>query len=121
MDLLLDEVSHDIVWNNGPLTREFTTQPLTQTVAQRLKIRLLSFKGEWFVNTLYGIPYHQELLGKKPTKARIDRIYQQEILSENGVREIVSFNSTFDKRQYSLQFQVKVSSGETTDVINIIV
>lgn len=119
MDILLDEATHDIVWNNGALTKEFTTQPLVQTVAQRLKIRLLSFKGDWFVNTLYGIPYYQEILGKKPSKSRVDRIFQQEILAEQGVREIVSFNSIFDKRQYSLEFRVKVSTGDVTEVINI--
>lgn len=118
MDLLLGN-DHDAVWNNGPLTKEFTTQPLTQTVAQRLKIRLLTFKGEWFVNTIYGIPYYQELLGKKPSKSRVDRIFQQEILAEQGVREITYFNSTFDKRQYSLEFRVKVSTGDVTEVINI--
>lgn len=119
MDLLLNPTNNDIIWNNGPLLREFTTQPLTQTVGQRLKIRLLTFKGEWFVNTVYGIPWYQEILGKKPSKSRVDRIFQQEILAEQGVREITYFNSIFDKRQYSLEFRVKVSTGDVTEVINI--
>lgn len=119
MDLLLDEVIHDVVWNNGPLTKEYTTQPFTQTVAQRLKIRLLNFKGEWFMDINYGPPYWQEILGMKPNKARVDRIFQQQILLENGVKEIVSFSSTLINRQYSLKFQVKVVSGEVTAPILI--
>lgn len=119
MDILLDEVTHDVVWNNGPLTKEFTTQPFTQTVSQRLKIRLLTFKSEWFMDVNYGPPYWQEILGMKPSKSRVDRIFQQQILLENGVKEIVSFSSTLINRQYSLKFQVKVVSGEVTAPILI--
>jgi len=119
LDILLDEVTHDVVWNNGPLTKEFTTQPYTQTVSQRLKIRLLNFKGEWFMDLNYGPPYWQEILAMKVSKSRVDRIFQQQILLENGVREIVSFSSTLINRQYSLKFQVKVVSGEVTAPILI--
>jgi hypothetical protein len=120
VDFLLDSQTHDVVWNNGTLTKEFTTQPLTQTVGQRLKIRLLSFQGEWFINTVYGVPYWQRLLGVKQTsKAAADLIFQQQILAEQGVKEIVSFNSTFVNRQYSLTFRVRVETGEVTAPIVI--
>lgn len=120
MDLLLDPTSWDVVWNNGPLTKEFTTQPLTQTVGQRLKIRLLTFLGEWSFNTVYGCPYWQRLLGHKQTsKAAADLIFQQQILAEEGVKEIVTFNSTFVNRKYSLSFSVRVVTGEVTAPIVI--
>lgn len=124
MDLLIDTEPTspfygDIVWNNGPLTKEYTTQPLTQTVAQRLRIRLLTFQEEYFLDTTYGVPYFQRILGKKASKASVDLIFQQQILLERGVKEIVSFSSTFQNRQYSLSFSVKVNSGEVTDVISI--
>lgn len=108
------------MWNNGPLTKEFTTQPFTQTVGQRLKIRLLTFLGEYFINTAYGVPYFQSLLGRKQkSKAAIDLIFQQQILAESGVKEIVSFDSTFANRQYSLTFRVKVVTGEITAPITV--
>lgn len=120
MDLLLDPTTWDVVWNNGPLTKEFTTQPLTQTVGQRLKIRLLSFYGDWFMDTTYGVPYFQRLLGVKQTsKAAADLIFQQQILAEQGVKEIVSFDSSFVNRQYSLTFRVSVETGEVTAPIVI--
>lgn len=117
MDLLLNEETHDLVWNNGALTKEFTTQPFTQNVSQRLKIRLLTFRNEWFLDTNYGVPWFQEILGKKPSKSKVDQILQQQILEESGVKEIVSFNSTFQNRQYSLSFSVKVVTGEITSPI----
>lgn len=115
MDFKLDPTSWDIIWRNGPLRKEETTQPLTETVGQRLKIRLLTFQGEWFINTAYGVPYFSRLLGQKQTsKAAADLIFQQQILSEEGVKEIVTFDSTFVNRRYSLVFSVRVVTGEVT-------
>lgn len=120
MDFKLDPDSWDILWRNGPLRKEETTQPLTETVGQRLKIRLQSFLGEWFINTVYGVPYWQRLLGVKQTsKAAADLIFQQQILAEDGVKEIVTFDSTFVNRKYSLSFSVRVVTGEVTAPIVI--
>ena len=118
MDILLDTQTHDAVWRNGPLRKEETTQPFTQTVAQRLKIRLLNWRPEWFMNTDYGVPY-MEILGHKRSKESVDLIFQTEILKEQGVKEIISFESTFQNRQYSLVTQVRVVNGEVTAPIVI--
>lgn len=115
MDLLLDE-NNDLVFINGQTP--VTSYPV-QVVAQRLSIRLRTFLGEWFLNTTYGVPYWQRILGKKTTKAAIDKIFQQQILEEVGVMQITSFNSTFENRQYSLSFRVKVVSGEVSQPITI--
>lgn len=119
MDLLMDYNSKDLVFHNGPLTKEYTTQPFVDTVKQRLFILLHTFMEEWFLDTTYGIPYWQSILGKKTTKSAVDLIFQQKILAENGVKEITEFSSTFVNRVYSLSFRVKVATGEVTDLITI--
>lgn len=119
MDLLLDYESGDLVFHNGPLTPEYTTQPLVHIVQQRLFILLRTFFSEWFMDQSYGIPYFQDMLGIKTTKSRVDLIFQQKILAENGVKEITEFNSTFVNRVYSLSFKVRVNTGEVTDTITI--
>ncbi len=119
MDLLLNYETNDLVFHNGPLTKEYTTQPLVHIVQQRLFILLHTFLGEWFLDTSYGIPYFQDILGFKTTKEKVDLIFQQKILAENGVKEITEFNSTFVNRQYSLSFKVRVNTGEETNVINV--
>jgi len=88
-------------------------------VAQRLQIRLQSFLGEWFINTAYGIPYWQQLLGKKINKTAADRIFQEQILSERGVREITSFSSTLKNRIYEMSFRVRALDGSQTETISI--
>lgn len=114
--LQLDPISPefgDAVFINGPLTAEGVTTERIETVAQRLRIRLLTFMGEWFADVNYGIPYYQRILARKPTKSAVDQIFQQAILAEEGVREITSFSSTYINRVYSATFRVRVDGGET--------
>ena len=124
MDLLLDldplSPSYgDLTWKNGPLTPDYTTQSRVNVVAQRLRIRLLTFREEWFLDTGYGVPYFQRILGHKIKKSAVDLIFQREILAENGVKELTFFESTFENRKYSLSFRVKVTTGEESGLITI--
>lgn len=123
MDLLLnnDPTSPsygDLTFKNGPLTPDFTTQSRVDVVAQRLWIRLRTFRTEWFLDEGYGVPYWS-FLGKKVSKAQVDLIFQREILAEAGVTEITAFESSIKNRQYSMSFRVRVSTGDETDTITI--
>ena len=123
MDLLLDldplSPSYgDLTFKNGPLTSAYTTQSRVDVVAQRLRIRLLTWESEWFLDTSYGVPYWS-FLGKKVKKSTVDLIFQREILAENGVKELTFFESTFENRKYSLSFRVKVTTGEESGLITI--
>lgn len=101
------------MFTNGPPA---VTSTPTENVAQRLKIKLLTFKGEWFQNILYGVPYRQDILGHKVSKTRVDRIFQEAILEERGVKEIVSFESFLSGRTYNMKFSVRADSGLTVPV-----
>lgn len=117
MDLKLND-QNDIIWHNGPLRLEDTTQSQVEVTGQRLKILLQSWMEEWFLDTTYGIPWRQRVIAIKQTsKASTDLILQQKVLSDAGVKEVVSWDSTFVNRKYSLTFKVKVVSGEITSAI----
>ena len=123
MDLLLDldplSPSYgDLTFKNGPLTSAYTTQSRVDVVAQRLRIRLLTWESEWFLDTSYGVPYWS-FLGKKVKKSTVDLIFQREILAENGVKELTFFESTFENRKYTLSFRVKVTTGDETETITL--
>lgn len=115
MDVLLGP-DHDLVFINGET-------PVTNTdfevVAQRLKIRLLTFQGEYDFNTQYGVPYFQRILGQRVRKIDVDNIFQQQILLEEGIVEIVSFSSTLINGVYSLKFSAKNDKGRITNPIEI--
>lgn len=115
MDLLLDN-NHDMVFVNGETP---VTSDRIDVVSQRLTIRLLTFLGEWRYNTLYGVPYYQLILGIKNRKSDVDIVFQTEILKEPGIKSIVSFDSSFEDREYIFSFRARIDTGDLTDLIQI--
>lgn len=118
MDILLGE-NGDAVFINGECP---VTQEDVDVVAQRLTLLLNTLLGEWDYNLAYGIPYFQRILAKKNiTKAGVDRIFQEKILQERGVKELVSFSSEFDNstRNYSCKFRVRCLNNLVSEYIII--
>lgn len=120
MDLLLDPLTHDIVFVNGQTT---VTKTQSEIVAQRLKITLYTFLGEWFLDTDVGVPYFQQVFGKVRSKAAIDTVFQNIIAADPGVVEIREFTSSMSAgdRGYSMTFKVRVADGSVTDDLTITV
>lgn len=102
------------------------TTPVTYenrlTVAQRLKIKLMTFKNEWFLDTSIGMPYFQQILKRGVSKTTIDVIFQEAILSEPDVLEIIEFNSIIDtiERSYQLSFKVRTNQNQITNYVDIL-
>ena len=84
-------------------------------VVQKLKIRLLFFYQEWYLDTAIGIPYYDEILIKNPDIGNVEAIIINEILDTPDVLELLSFDSFFDKekRVYSVEFKVNTTFGES--------
>lgn len=118
MDLLIDQEVGDLVFANG---YTLTTSDEANVVAQRIYIHLRTFKGEWFMDTTYGVPWF-EIFGKKNiTKGYVDRILQEEVYKVEGVREVVAWESSLNNqsRNYQVTFSVRTERGLVTDDINI--
>ena len=111
-DLELDPTTHDIFVSIKDLS---IIQDTTDAIVQRLRIRLKFFRGEWFLNKLFGVPYHQRVFNKSITKSQADGIFRSEILSTPGVVEIITFTSTLNNssREYTLSFSCRASTGDT--------
>lgn len=117
MDLLLDPLTNDLVFVNGASP---VTQTQSEIVAQRLKITLYTFLGEWFLDTALGVPYFQQVFGKNRSKNAVDVIFQNIIAADPGVIEIREFSSVMDNnRGYSITFSVRVAKNEVTAPITI--
>lgn len=118
MDLLLDSDTNDIIFVNGQCP---VTQRLTDVVAQRLKITLYTFLGEWFLDTTIGVPYFQQIFGKVRSKSTIDLIFQRVIANDPDVIEILSFESELaaSTRGYTMTFQVRVRDNTSSLPITI--
>lgn len=116
MDIKLNALTGDIAFTNGldiVVTQE-------EEIQQRLLIRLRTFLGEWFINTSYGVPYFQQILGKGRKKATVDGIMQEQILADGSVTELVSFTSELNAdRSYRAEFKVKISNSSALIPVQI--
>lgn len=96
---------------NGKMLLLATKQEL---VKQRLQIKLKTFKGEWWLDTSFGIPYRdtgdgKAIIGKGLTKKDIDAVYISAINTDVDVNSIEYFYSEYSpiQRAYNLSFEVK--------------
>ena len=111
-DLELDKDTNDL----NVIDRDLVVIPdTTEAIVQRLRIKLKFFKGEWFLNKQFGIPYNQTIFSKGTTKPQVDSIFRNKILSTPGVVELVTFSSELDaaRRSYTLSFSCRASTGST--------
>lgn len=119
MDILLNPETHDALFVNGSC---HMTTSLGESVAQRLKVTLLTFRGEWFLDTTYGVPYRESVFGKGRVKSVVDAVFVDIIKQDPDVIEIVEFNSTLTyARDYTIEFTVRVTDGTVTDSIEVVI
>jgi hypothetical protein len=101
--------------SSGKMLRLVTYQEL---VKQRIQIKLKAYKGEWFLDTSFGIPYRdtgdgKAIIGKGFTQRDIDAVYIAAIKEDPDVLSIEYFKSTLDRtaRGYGVSFEVKSRKG----------
>lgn len=113
-DIKLSGTTHDVVVENYDL--QLVSE--TERVSQHLKIRLLFFLGEWYLDTEIGVPYFQDILVKSPDIPNVESILINEILDTPDVLELLSFDSFYDtaQRQYSATFQVNTIFGQSETI-----
>ena len=114
MDIKLNDETGDVLLSTtATITTPIFTTTTSENLAQRLKIRLQTFKGEWFLDGTIGIDYFNQIAGKNRSKAAVDAIIQAEILKENEVLQITAYSSVVDKttRKITIQFTVRTVDG----------
>lgn len=86
-----------------------------ETVAQAVKTRLLLWREEWFLDEEEGTPYLQGVIGKHSQQTR-DTVLRTRILNTEGMRSILSYESTIDPETRKLNVSVSIDTiyGETT-------
>ena len=110
MDLRLNPTTRDLDVTGGDLS-------LTEgkdAIAQALRIRLLTFRGEWFLDRRIGVPYREQIFSNRLKRTLVDTIFREAILQSPGIATIGTFQSVYDKtmRTYSLTFNATTFEGE---------
>ena len=114
-DILLDPLTHDLDFEGGDLK-------LAVDVGQAVKIRLLFFVGDWFLNTAIGIPYFEQIFKKNPRLDQISALYREEIAGTPGVASVLSVLVGLNTQTRELDVTWKADSfeGEIGGVVEIV-
>lgn len=115
-DLELGVESHDLIIKDGDLS---LLNEEAKVARQTLKLNLLFFKGEWFLDLEYGVPYFQSILKKGVSKGLVDSIFRKKITESYNIVEIIDFRTSLSNSSYTLDlFTATTPSGEIVSISN---
>jgi len=90
-------------------------------VVQDVNARLLTFRGEWYLDTNLGVPYIQAILVKAPDLSAIATAFKDQILSTPGIITLDQFRATpvQGARMLAVTWHASTVSGQVSysDVI----
>lgn len=86
---------------------------------QSIRDRLATFRGEWFLDLLYGPDYRNDILIKNPNVDTVSAILKDEILkSVDGV--FTEFEITQEPdRHFTMTYSLDTTDGVISDTITI--
>lgn len=115
LDILLDTTTHDLVRKNGDLV----LIDGGRRVEQQVKITLLTFYGEWFLDTSFGVPYLEKIHVKSPNRVEIEFILRAKILDVPDVTKITYLDMGFDRQARKLKVECTFESTFGTHSIEV--
>jgi hypothetical protein len=117
IDLKLNLEEHDLDISSYDLA---LVDRLEQ-IQQKLQIKLKFFSQEWFLDTSVGLPLYELVFVKNPDLDLIASAFKSEILSVEGVNNILEYEQEFDSAARSLEITFKVDTiyGTLTDTVEV--
>lgn len=110
--LALDPLDYDFRIVGGQLQRAIGTD----AVADRLRVRLHAYSGEWFLDRGFGLPWYDgELLGAILPR-RLSPVIRRETLKDPEVEAVLSFGLRRNGRELSLSMSVRTRRGDVVQV-----
>ena len=108
--LKLDQFSHDLRIENG----RFVRVNGADEVRQRVKVAIWHYIEEYFLNIPNGVPWYEQILGRKAGTAIVSLILRRKILATPGVIRIVDFLVNFDTitRTFTLSSTIQVEGNQ---------
>lgn len=91
--IAVDPTTNDIFTAAGSLAVVHDAE----AVGQHARQRLLTYFGEWFLDTTAGVPWITEIFAKQYDPALAEAIVKGVLLDTDGVVSIDTFSVRFDK------------------------
>ena len=106
VDIALHAHDHDILIKDG----DFLLIDNAERVAQQIKVKLLTFLGEWFLDTTWGVPYIEYILVKQPNQELIKQILSEQISSVDDVKSLNALELDYQVKVRTLIINYEVST-----------
>lgn len=108
-DIALDPLTHDLAISGLDLA----VIKGADRVRQNLLIKLRLWTGEWFLDTEFGTPYLESILGKDLSLNGALAALKTSILEVADVSDITAFTHAFDRsaRKLTVNFEVATPFG----------
>lgn len=91
--LAIDETTNDLIFEGNSLVMVTGAE----AVAQHVRQRLMTYAGEWFLDTTAGVPWLAQIMGAQYDPALAEAVVKAEILETDAVVEITSFSVGFER------------------------
>lgn len=116
-DLKLDLTTGDLLINNYDMV---VVDEIDQ-IAQSIHIKLRTYKGEFFADTSAGMDYFNLILIKNPDMDIVATTIKEQILSVEGVREIIEYSQDLNNalRTLTVTFKVDTIYGDITQELEV--
>src|SRR5690606_18024423 len=87
-----------------------------ERIAQQIKVTLLTFLGEWFLDTDFGVPYLEQVLIKAPQRAQLEAVFRARIADVPGVRGVRRLDLQIERalRRLRVEFEAETDEGIVT-------
>lgn len=110
-DIALDK-SHDLHLKDADLL----IIGAAKRVAQQVKVTLLTFEEEWFLDTAFGVPYLDKILVKRPRRQEIETILRERIKDVPGVSGVAEMKLLIDHplRRFAAELKINTPEGNET-------
>lgn len=105
-DLYLDPLTHDL----AVIGIDLHIVTGAERVKQQLLVKLRLWVGEWFLDTEFGTPYLELVLGKQITLAGAVAALKESIMAVDSVQSITTFNYNFDRQQRKLTIDFEANT-----------
>ncbi|MBQ7445903.1 MAG: hypothetical protein IJS71_08245 [Clostridia bacterium] len=110
----------DLLLNaNGDLDLSTGDAQIIDDIAQAILVRLRWHKGEWPINTDYGVPYFDNILGQKYNETYITQDIFDVFSEIVGLRTVNSLDIKKVKRGVFIKFSVTGDNGRESGEIVI--
>ncbi len=107
----VNPIAHDLELTNNQIT---LTAETVEATAQRARIMLQFFEGEWYLDQREGLPYWRKILVHNPNAAEIRSMYRRALLDVPRIAAVDKLDVSIDRqaREGHMTFEATTDDGQ---------